>query len=83
MIKSKKIIPAALTSLAFLMSWFVLFFSILAWYLKSFGALVVKTGIVSDVGFIITFYVIVAFFMVVFGIWFSSRFFKYDGKKRK
>lgn len=80
--KSKKIIPATLTSLAFLMAWFIVFFIVLFWYLKSFGPLIAKTGFVSDLGFVITFYIIIAFFMIIFGTWFSSKFFKVGSKKK-
>lgn len=74
--RTKQIFPTVLTAISFLMLWFIVFFVVLYWYLHSFGSIVVQSGLMSDMSFVTTFYFIIAFFLVIFSVWFATRFYE-------
>jgi len=79
--KSKKILPAILTAAASLMLWFVIFIGAFYWYLNSFSSIIVKTGPVGDLGYVIFFYILVAALLIIFSVWFAGRFYKEGSEK--
>lgn len=65
-----------LTACAFLMAWFVLFALVLAAYIRVMYSPSFLVTLYQNIGFIISFYVGVGVILVLFSVWFTSRFYE-------
>jgi len=65
-----------LTALAFLMAWFVLFALVFAAYMRVMYSPSFLVTLYQNIGSIISFYVGVGALLVLFSVWFTSRFYR-------
>lgn len=74
--RTSPLLAKVLTAVAFLLAWFVLFVLIFKAYINMTYTSKLLTTIYTNLGLIVSFYVVVGIVLVLFSVWFTSHFYR-------
>jgi hypothetical protein len=73
-----KTVPAVLTSMAFLLAWFLVCIGILYVFLHAVGIDAAAVVVYENLSAVVIFYGAVAMLVILFSVWFASHFYRAD-----